>query len=146
DTPWDIAFEPDGAALVTLRDQARIVRVRDGEKTTLTGEGASYLRREAYDTGEAGLLGIVLHPDDPTLVYVYLTRNAGNAVVRMRLNGDTSAEPNRILPNIPKASNHDGGRLAFGPGGYPCVTTGDAGSRPNSQKKNTLAGKILRVV
>jgi len=147
DVPWSIAFAPGGSMLVTERDVGRILRIAsDGTTTALTGPGADDIASANDPQGEAGLLGIVLHPDDASLLYAYQTRPDGNAVLRMRVNGDTLGNPTVILDGIPKARNHDGGRLAFGPDGFLYVSTGDAGNADSAQDKNSLAGKILRVV
>lgn len=146
-TPWDIAWAPDGSALVTERDRGGILRITmDGDKNYLDGPGADFLRSKIDNASEGGLLGIALHPDDPTLVYVYLTTTKNNTLVRMRLNGDTLTDPEFVLSGIPDARWHNGGRIAFGPDGYLYVATGDATETSLSQKRNSLGGKILRVI
>ena len=145
--PWDIAWEPDGSALITMRHEARIVRYgADGSSTSLVGEGADWLTANVVAVGEGGLLGIALLPSDPTTVYVYATRADGNAVVRMSLTGDSLGAPSDVVTGIPRNSYHNGGRIRFGPDGFLYVTCGDAGDRPLSQDPASLAGKILRVV
>ena len=147
DAPWALAFAPDGSVLVTERDAARIVRVSlDGELTALTGPGADALATAADPGGEGGLLGLALHPEDPSLVYTYVTRADGNAVVRMALDGDALGSPVDVVAGIPKARNHDGGRIAFGPDGHLYIATGDAAEPSLAQDRSTVNGTILRVV
>jgi glucose/arabinose dehydrogenase len=50
-----------------------------------------------------------------------------------------------IVDKIPGASNHDGGRIKFGPDKMLYIGTGDAQEPSRSQDTNSLAGKILRV-
>lgn len=144
--PWEAHFLSDGSALVTERDSGRIQRVEDGTATALAGPGADALAQTVDATGEAGLLGIATLPADESVIYVYLTRADGNAVVRMTLDGTQLSEPTDVLTGIPKARNHDGGRIAFGPDGHLYVATGDAAQPHLAQERDSLAGKILRVV
>lgn len=146
--PWSIAQLPSGDVLVSLRDEARVVRVSaEGAVTDVpsTGEGGRVPGVEPG--GEGGLLGLALSPTfgDDGLVFAYTTAGDGNQVVRMRMEGDRLSEPEVLLDGIPKAGVHNGGRLAFGPDGMLYVTTGDAGNTDASQDLDVLGGKILRV-
>ena len=151
--PWALAFlpgspagGPNGRILVTERPGR--VRMIDQERNlTLLATIPS-----VKHIGEGGLLGIALHPDftENQHVYLYYTYagngdNTLNRVVRYKLENDKLAGGQIIVDNIPGASNHNGGRIKFGPDNFLYITTGDAGNPSQAQDKNSLAGKILRV-
>ena len=148
DVPWSVVPLPDGSALITLRDQARVLRVSpDGtvEQVDATGEGE---RVPGVDpAGEGGLLGAEISPrfQQDRLVYLYLTTSQDNRVVRAPLDGTSLGELEVVLDGIPASRNHNGGRIAFGPDGMLYVATGDAQSPQDAQDPDSLAGKILRV-
>lgn len=108
-------------------------------------------------SGERGLLGLAFHPQYTTngYFYVYYNNTAGNiTVARYSVN---SADPNtadpaseKIILNITKPfENHNGGSMHFASDEKLWISTGDGGSagdpNNNSQNKNSLLGKILRV-
>jgi glucose/arabinose dehydrogenase len=137
EVPWSFAFLPNGDALVTERDSGRLLRVSpsgDVKEIQTPPEGGS---------GEGGLLGVAVSPDyrEDRYVYAYYTTERDNRVVRFRL----GEKPEPILTGIPVNTYHDGGRIKFGPDGMLYVSTGDAGDSSNSQNRNSLGGKILRI-
>lgn len=140
--PWEIAFLPGGDMLVTERPGTlkRIGR----DKRTYTIQGVEH-------TSEGGLLGLALHPDFGTnrFLYLYMTTRSGtgltNRVERYRFENNRLSNKKMIISNIPGASIHDGGRIAFGPDKMLYITTGDAGIEQTAQDTESLAGKILRV-
>ena len=140
--PWGLALLGDGSALVTERDTARVLLVRPGARPRTLGRVPGVV-----PGGEGGLLGIALSPQFASdhQVFVYLSAAGDNRVMRMSLQDNVLRPGPVIVSGIPKAGNHNGGRLGFGPDGYLYVTTGDAGYRPNAQDKASLGGKILRV-
>ncbi|WP_150307829.1 PQQ-dependent sugar dehydrogenase [Planctomonas psychrotolerans] len=87
-------------------------------------------------------------PGGPFL-YAYFTSADDNRVVRMPLEGDpgsyTFGAAETVLTGIPKAGNHNGGRIAFGPDGALYVTAGDASNEDSAQDPSALSGKILRM-
>ena len=137
EVPWSFAFLPDGDALVTERDSGRLLRVSpsgDVKELQTLPEGGS---------GEGGLLGVAVSPyyRQDRYVYAYYTTEKDNRVVRFRI----GEEPEPLLTGIPVNSYHDGGRIEFGPDGMLYISTGDAGDSSNSQDRNSLGGKILRI-
>ncbi|WP_067169719.1 PQQ-dependent sugar dehydrogenase [Microtetraspora niveoalba] len=139
--PWAIAFLPDGNALVTERDSARLLRVTPNGGVTEVGVIGGVSAR-----GEGGLLGVAVSPrySDDHLVFLYFTTNDDNRVVRYRYDGGLS-DATPIVTGIPKGGIHNGGRLEFGPDGYLYASTGETGEGGLAQDRNSLGGKILRM-
>lgn len=151
--PWGVDFLPDGRAVVTERDSARVLvvsapEVKDGRPTQQEGEVVTAGEiAEADPGGEAGLLGVAVSPtfESDGLLYFYVCTAADNRVVRARLKGNVLGATEAVLTGIPTGTNHDGGRLAFGPDGFLYVATGETGNRQLAQDRKSLAGKILRI-
>ncbi|WP_223277628.1 sorbosone dehydrogenase family protein [Janibacter sp. YB324] len=142
-TPWDVDFLPDDSALVTLRDSGEVLRIDDDGTTKLDAGGEGGAVEGVQHQNEDGLLGLAIGPDNG--IYMYLTTESDNRIVRYTLRGDDLVDPEVILDGIPTNETHSGGRLAFGPDGYLYVTTGDARDLDLPQDTSSLAGKILRL-
>lgn len=155
--PWSIAFLPRTATspvrglptsnieiLVTERT-GNLFRLENGKKTLIA-------KLPVKSIGEGGLLGLVIDPyfDSNNFIYLYYTYGGSsngtlNRVVRYKLTKDKLSDEKILVDAIPGASNHNGGRIKFGPDGFLYITTGDAQEPSRAQDKNSLAGKILRV-
>ncbi|OGM58825.1 hypothetical protein A3A75_06180 [Candidatus Woesebacteria bacterium RIFCSPLOWO2_01_FULL_39_10] len=158
DTPWAIAFLPSFAeASKGESNGGMLVTERSGRVRFVSNEGQVKDEpvadiAEVKELSEGGLHGITLHPNfqSNNYVYVYYTYgesggNTLNRVSRFTYNGSQMTDQKVIVDAIPGASNHDGGRIKFGPDKFLYITTGDAQNPSNAQNKDSLAGKILRV-
>jgi aldose sugar dehydrogenase len=145
DVPWEIAWLPDGRALITERP-GKVRVLKDGKL-----EADPILQVDTVEQGEGGLQGLAVDPDFASnkFIYIYVSEAKGgkttNRVVRYREDGGKLVQGKVLVDGIPGNNNHNGGRLAFGPDKFLYVTTGDAQNPNSAQDKNSLAGKILRI-
>ena len=141
--PWDIAFLPDGRALVTERTGAVRIVAANG---ALSPTRAATLT--VSQNGEGGLLGIALDPEySASKPFVYLTATIGTEmqVQRWRFAGSAMTLDGVVIHGITMGTIHSSGRVRFGPDGAMYVGAGDGGDGNRSQSTSVLNGKILRV-
>ncbi|MGH3378396.1 MAG: PQQ-dependent sugar dehydrogenase [Actinoallomurus sp.] len=140
--PWGIAFLPDGDALVTERDTARLLRVTRAGKASVVGKvpGVS-------PAGEGGLLGVAVSPSYARdhWIFLYYSAAAENRIVRFRYDGSGIDGERILVKGIPRGPIHNGGRLAFGPDHLLYASTGETGRGELAQDRSSLGGKILRM-
>jgi glucose/arabinose dehydrogenase len=143
ESPWEIAFLPDGRAIVTERPG----RVRLLDRDLALQEEPIADMTLVQEFGEGGLLGAAVDPrfEANGYVYFYRTTPADNEVVRYRLENDRLVGETVIADGIEREAFHDGGRLDFGPDGYLYFSTGDAGRERSAQDRRSLSGKVLRL-
>jgi glucose/arabinose dehydrogenase len=146
DVPWAIDIAPDGRLFFTERSGAIRVALANG---TLLSSPAAYIN--VAQEGEAGLLGLALHPDfaHNHELYIYQTYTNGtavfNKVVMLTEKDNKIVDSKVVLDGIPAADRNDGGRIRFGPDGKLYIATGDAKQPQLAQNAGSLAGKILRI-
>ena len=155
-SPWGLAFLPDGRMLVTEKGGTLKLLNADGKTAgTVTGVPA------VNSGGQGGLLDVVIDPAFSGNQQIYMTfaesdsRDAslnGTAVVRARL--DTSAralsEVTVIYRQLPKvaSSGHFGSRLVFDKSGHLFVTLGDRQLDAQQKFAQDLTrgnGKVVRI-
>lgn len=142
--PWAIVFLPDNSMLFTERNGTVSLIDVSGKKQSV----ATF--QQVKQVGEGGLLGITIHPQFATnhVVYLYYTYADSNGrslnrVVRMLYENKRLTDEKIIVDHIPGSSNHDGGRIKFGPDGFLYITTGDAENPSQAQDENSLGGKFF---
>lgn len=143
--PWSVVPLPGGGALASQRDDGAVLEVTAGGKLRTAGTVAGVV-----SGGESGLHGLALRvTGDTRMLYAYFGSADDNRVARMPLDGEPGSlslgAAEVVFDGIPRASTHDGGRIAFGPDGLLYVTTGDAQQREAAQDREALGGKILRL-
>jgi glucose/arabinose dehydrogenase len=148
DNPWGIAFLPDGRTLVTeLNGQIRIIK--DGKllEETITNVPA------VVASGQGGLLDIKLHPDYANNGWIYLTYSkpgeggAATTLARTKLQGNAFVETEELFTALPFTStgHHFGSRVVFDGNGYIFLSSGERGTKENSQDLGNHLGKIIRL-
>ncbi|CAN5316295.1 PQQ-dependent sugar dehydrogenase [soil metagenome] len=140
DVPWSIVFSGT-TALVSERDSGKIIEIDADGKSRTVGRIDGVVPQ-----GEGGLLGLAIDDDE---LFTYSSGSDGNRIERFPLRGTVGSfslgSPETILDDLPSASNHNGGRIAFGPDGMLYASVGDAGDSGSAQDLNELSGKILRM-
>jgi glucose/arabinose dehydrogenase len=143
--PRSIDISKDGRIFVSeKRGSIRVV-----DNGTLLTEPVGDIKAE--NIGDAGLLGLTLHPNftQNHLFYVYYTYSNStglfNKVLMLEESNNRIIDSKTILDGIPGDDYRDGGRIKFGLDGKLYVSTGDASIPELSQDLDSLAGKILRI-
>lgn len=149
ETPWALAFLPDGRMLVTERPgRMRIIGTR--------GELSAPLRNvpEVAARSQGGLLDVVLAPDFARSQQIYFSyseprsQGSGTTVARARLGDDALSDVQVIFRQQPavESDKHFGSRLAFAPDGLLYITLGERGSRrDDAQRLDNHIGKLIRI-
>ncbi len=148
DSPWGMAFLPDGRILVTLKGGSMVILSANGSSTTpVTGVPA------VNSSGQGGLLDVALDPDFSTTPWVYFsysengTGGSGTAVARAQLSGTTLQNLEVIFRQSPKVSGdgHFGSRLVFRSDKTLFITLGERQQGSPAQDLSKTLGKVVRI-
>jgi glucose/arabinose dehydrogenase len=140
ETPRDLAFLPDGRALLTERPGR--VRLLDPVHGV---QGAPVATIDVSTTDEGGLLGLALDPEfaENRFVYLYYAGEEGMRLERWKWTGSSLVRETTLVTGIAAGEVHDSGHIDFGPDGLLYVATGDADQPKLAQEGKSLNGKFF---
>ncbi len=149
ESPWGMAFLPDGSMLITEKP-GRLRMVKEGKLMPDSILGVP----EVVAKGQGGLLDVRLHPDYESNGWLYISYSApgdggaNTAVMRAKLQGNSLVEQEVIFQAEPFTgkSHHFGSRIEFDDAGFMYITVGDRGERDkNPQSLESYCGKVHRL-
>ena len=154
ETPWSLAFAPDGRLFVAERPGR--IRVIAGDSLLAAPWAVLTVHESAARNIETGLMGLAVDPAFARnrRVYVCYTVRGDDGTLLNRIGvlteaGGSGSGLTVLVDSIPGGIYHDGCRLEFGPDGKLYATTGDATGTPAeagaAQLTSSLAGKVLRL-
>jgi aldose sugar dehydrogenase len=144
-----MAFLPDGRILVTER--SGVIRIiKDNQMQPDSVEGVPTV----YAEGQGGLMDIQLHPDYANNGWIYFTYSkpgpdttSATTLARAQLEGNKLVNFTDLFSAQPfvKSQHHFGSRIVFDGKGHVFISSGERGTKPNSQDLTNHLGKILRL-
>ncbi|HYG19098.1 MAG TPA: PQQ-dependent sugar dehydrogenase [Ohtaekwangia sp.] len=146
--PWGIAFLPDGRILITER-KGEIRIVKDGK---LMEEKIGNVPA-VHANGQGGLLDIVLHPGYKDNGWIYLSYSkpmeggSATTITRAKLEGNNLVDIQELFTAQPvtSSSHHYGSRIVFDGQGHIFFSSGERGTKENSQNLGNHLGKVIRL-
>ncbi len=155
----EIVKANDGTNRLFVVQQRGIIFVFEDSPTVSVRKTFLDLSSVVSQSGsETGLLGLAFHPNyaQNRKFFVYYTtgsplRTEVASLQTSTQNPDSAVAISRqvIFTETQPFSNHNGGKIAFGPDGYLYISLGDGGSAGDpgnrSQNRNTTLGKLLRI-
>ena len=148
----DVAWLPDGRALVAEQGGRLLLVAPDGSQVTTALDLGAAVATQGF---EQGLLSVTLDPGYASngYVWIFYTRSPdGSArLSRVRLIGSAvEAGSELIVLEVEEPfANHNGGTVRFGPDGLLYLGLGDGGAQGdpqgNGQNLATLLGSVIRL-
>lgn len=152
ETPWGIAFLPDGRLLVSERPgRLRIIEPGKGIVETITGIPPVWLQQDG------GLFDVALHPDYARTGWVYLAFSEAGTVrgtsatriIRGRIRDSKLVDQETLFQPTPEqfweSNIHYGARFFFDRAGFLYYSLGERGHRDEAQNLASPYGKLHRV-
>lgn len=145
DTPWEAVFLDNNRILITERP-GKITLAKQGQKSTWLD-----LSESVNERGEGGLMGLAMDPNfaqNQTLYVTHTYSEKGSQklrLLRLKAEGDKGRIDKVLIDKVDAATNHNGGRLRFGPDGKLYWSVGELFDAELAQSINNLNGKILRL-
>jgi glucose/arabinose dehydrogenase len=156
--PIEFTHAGDGSNRVFVVEQEGRIRVFDNNPQTASAATYLDIKKQVASGGEMGLLGLAFHPkfEQNGYFFVNYTKNNPRETVISRFkaasSGANTVDPatETILFKFAQPySNHNGGKILFGPDGFLYIATGDGGSggdpQNNGQNTDSYLGKVLRI-
>ncbi|MDR3204362.1 MAG: PQQ-dependent sugar dehydrogenase [Deltaproteobacteria bacterium] len=155
-SPWGMIWGPEGKLWITEREAKRVIEVNP-----VTGEKVTLVEIDEIKTGpqHEGLLGLALAPDFDSSKLVYLTYTYLNGdkelhkISSYKYDPKTKklTDPKDIIAGIPAGSDHQGGRLVFGPDKMLYLSKGELGHnqganrcKPNEAQRLPTADEVTK--
>jgi aldose sugar dehydrogenase len=150
-TPWGMAFLPDGRLLVSERPgTVRVLDLRKPLTPPIAGTPAVWARQDG------GLLDIAIHPDYAANGWVYLAycepgrpQTSTTKIVRGRIRDGRWVDQQTVYQAAPalyvEDNTHFGSRFLFDRAGHLYFSIGDRGTMTDAQSLASPNGKIHRV-
>jgi glucose/arabinose dehydrogenase len=163
--PVEIQNADDGSNRLFVVEQSGTIKVFPNDPGVTSGQVNTFLDIQSkvdFNSGqELGLLGLAFHPNfgSNRYIYVYYTDFPGSYRINISRFQVSASNPNFVDPSTESVilqftknqnnSNHNGGKIAFGPDGYLYISVGDGGGsndpNNNAQNLNSFFGSILRI-
>ncbi|HEY0109978.1 MAG TPA: PQQ-dependent sugar dehydrogenase, partial [Fibrella sp.] len=158
DAPVEYTYANDGTNRMFIIEQSGRIKVVNQATGAKSADTYLDIKNKVAYGGEMGLLGLAFHPKfkENGYFFVNYTKNNPRETVISRFKA-SSVDASKVDPASEVVlftfrqpySNHNGGKVAFGPDGYLYIATGDGGSggdpQNNAQNRTNLLGKILRI-
>lgn len=157
--PVDAVIAP-GDGRMFIAQQNGSIRIRNGSTATTEFLNINALLPSPLGN-EQGLLSLAFDPNYGSNGYFFVLYTASNGNITLaryqrsagNANQADAASRQQLLsiakPGTPYYTNHNGGKIIFGPDGMLYMSTGDGGSGGdpfgNAQNLNSLLGKMLRL-